>query len=119
MSMIEDKANKVAGELENQNVEHKVAFDPFLILAIVNTLLAVINSFMACRANHKDALEVIRSPRIRDRWHLRRIIRKQIANDELEGKVGKELLQGVVTVGQGLTEAELEEMFKEAELKFK
>jgi hypothetical protein len=113
MSVIEDKAQKVARKLEP--VDPGFAFDPAMILVIAQVVMEVIKAIQACKKPPAELPAMAKRPGVLGRWHVRRAIQKEMKDKELRGMVGPRMVNAVLDVGSETTEEEAKAMFAEAD----
>lgn len=113
MSILEDKANAMAGALVNRRVKEAVALDPAMILMLMELIMGLLKMFQDCRKTPAEVVQSTKRLGIIERWQLRRAIRQSIADDEMHGYVGRQLADAAAEVAQSLTAAEVEELYAE------
>jgi len=115
MSILENKANLVCTEMQSSGVDKTIAFDPFIILMIVQIIVSIVEFyFQHCKKTPSLTLSSMQNPGILERWHLRRIIRDHVADAEMNSFISPKLTDAYLKVAKTLTEEDVNQMFEEA-----
>ena len=114
MSIIEEKANSVAAALEQKNVEHRVAFDPLMILTIVEVIVFLVKLYKKGNKTAQEAHQSMQSLGLVERWHLRRAIRIHLNDQEMHDHIGDKLFDGLAETAAGATEDDVSKAFEQA-----
>ena len=86
MSIIDEKSNLVAGDIERK-VTKDIAFDVLTILAIAQIVIAVVKLFMVCMESPIRAKQVMGKPSWLQNIRLRRIIRNTLKNKHFLSRI--------------------------------
>jgi len=117
MSIIQEKANAIAADMAKNEVEHHVALDPQLIVDIIGVVVGVIQILMQCFMTPKQAQLRMANPGVVEKWRLRRVVRSQLDDDEMNNYVGAKIVQSSINVSKSLTIEEVTAMYEEVQQK--
>ncbi len=122
MSMLEDKAKAAAEAMTGQGVDREKAFDPLVLIALLQIILEMIAALIRKNQSVEDALKYLARPSLLASARLRaaamriggRTFKGRPDLTKLSGPMGKALH----AVGRTTTAAEMKAVFQEAKLKF-
>jgi hypothetical protein len=112
MSLLEDKANQVAAEIQGE-VNPTVAFDPATILAIIGLITQIIKLYQGCKQSPSEAADAMKEPNWWQRWRLRRLANQVVRQSGAKDVVVSHVVEGVLKQGKIVTVEEVEVMYKE------
>lgn len=94
MSVINNLSNKVAENLvKTQKVDKVAAFDPTLIMVIIQLVQAAFEAFKNCKKEPVAATAVCNKPSLIERFLLKRMVSKAGISSNLRGKVFEAMLE--------------------------
>lgn len=110
MSILEEKANVIAGGMRGENPT--VAIDPATIFAIIGVITQVIKLYQGCKQTPTQAAEAMKEPNWWQRWRLRRLANQTIREHGIDVNVG-DVVEGVLNQGKMVTTEEVTKMYEE------
>ena len=113
MSVIEEKANAVCGNMVKNGEDKVVMFNPLFIIAVISVLIEIVKLWKDCNKKPLEAVADARSPGILTRWAVRRAVRKHLDDEEMEPRYAAKLSKAVLTVGAEMNEEEMAKAFAE------
>ncbi len=115
MSIIKDKANLIAADMERNSIERRVAFDPTIIITVAQVIYYLIKAYKACNQTPKQASISMKNAGILERFRLRRAIRHQINDSEMYEHIGIRMFNSALAVASNTEEHEIQQMYEEVE----
>jgi hypothetical protein len=113
MGIIQDKAYQIAEDMNRDQVERRLAFDPMLIVTLVSVVTQIFKVYQECKKTPAQAHESIANPGILERWRLKRLIKKELDDDEMHVHVGGKMVKSTMKVGSTLTTGEVQQIYDE------
>jgi hypothetical protein len=112
MKTVESKAKAVATKLGGK-LGHEAAFDPSMILVIIQIIQQVLAAIQACKKPPSAVTKMAESPAPFQRFKLRRIVRDQIDDPDFYAAHGDDITDAVLHVGSTVTADEASHLFAE------
>jgi hypothetical protein len=112
MSLLEDKANLIAGDVKGDMPT--VVFDPMTIMAIISLIVQVVKLYQECKKTPTQAQEAMASPNWIHRWRLRRMTRQALSENHSDETVGA-VVNSTLKQGKALTLDEVTQLYAEAD----
>lgn len=115
MSVIQDKANAIAADMQqNQAVRH-LAIDPFTIMAVVGVIIDLVKLYIQCKKTPQQTAASMQNPGVIERWRLHRVIRHHVDYPEAHAALGQPLFNSTLKVASTVTEDEVNGMYTEVQ----
>lgn len=115
MNVLTAKATQVASTLkEDLSTEDEVGNDPAVLQTILQIILSLVTALASCKTPAAQAAALAARP---SPFHKMRVRRAVLAHTDqpFYDLFGKEVVQGVLNVAAATTEAEMVQMYAEAE----
>jgi hypothetical protein len=115
VNVLTAKATLVASTLrEELSTENEVGIDPAVLQTILQIVLSLVTAFTGCKVPAVKAVAIAAKP---SPFHKMRVRRAVLAHTDqpFYDLHGKEVVQGVLNVAATTTEAEMVQMYAEAE----
>ncbi len=113
MSIIQDKANQIALDMEKNRLERRLVFDPTIILTIIQVIYYLVEAYKNCNQTPKEASNSMRSGGLLERFRLRRAIRHYVNDSEMHEHIGLRMFNSMLTVASSIDEKEVKQMYEE------
>jgi hypothetical protein len=115
MSMLEEKAAKIATVLAADKTVPRETFDPLIILTLAGFVVQIINALMnSCKVTPAAAAARANQPKFLDRWRVRSIAREHLGKHHLLGPYTGQVATALLTTAKGTTETEMLTLYAEA-----
>ncbi len=112
MSLLEDKANLIAGDAKGEMPT--VVFDPMTILAIISVIVQVVKLYQECKKTPTEAKDAMASPDFFHRWRLHRVVRQALSEQHSDETVSA-VVNSTLKQGQTITVDEVTQLYAEAD----
>ena len=115
MNVMTAKATLAASALrEEASTENEVGIDPAVLQTILQVILSLVTAFTGCKVPAVKAAAIAAKP---SPFHKMRVRRAVLANTDqpFYDLYGKEVVQGVLNAAATTTEADMVQMYAEAE----
>ena len=115
MNVMTEKATLAASALkEGSPTDVEVGIDPAVLQTILQIITSLVTAFTSCKTPAVKAAAIAAKP---SPFHKMRVRRAVLANTDqpFYALHGKEVVQGVLNAGASTTEAEMVQMYAEAE----
>ena len=116
MSLLEQKANEVAGHIKDSDESEAICFDPMTILTIISIIVGLIGIWQRCNTTPVIAVESMKEDSALNNRQIRKVVRiesqRHPAGERKEFR--EKMAAAVLKMGRNLTVADMEKLFEEA-----
>lgn len=111
MSKLNEVAGLAASKYAGLSGDKQAALDPATLFGFAEVIKDLISSFMKCKTTPAEAVKVAKNPGPFQRLALRRVTKDNFGDDFK--KHGKDVMDAVLEVGEGLSEQDFSKLYKE------
>lgn len=113
MTAVEQAAQKIANTMVGNKVDKQVAFDPAVILVIIQIIQDILTVYQDCNVTPPAALAQWKEFGLITRWRLRRIIKKNVDDSEVYETIGLQIFNAMKSYSSTATEDDAKALFAE------
>lgn len=111
MSKLNELAGLAATRYAGLSGDKQAALDPATLFGFIEIIRDTVSSLMKCKATPAEAVKAAKNPGPFQRLALRRVTKDNLGDDFK--KHGKDVIDAVLEVGEGLSEADFAKLYKE------
>ncbi len=112
MKVLEEVAKNTAIKFADMSGDREAAFDPSIILVIMEIIMQLMGNFQNCGKSPGEAVKMMKNPRRIDLLAARLAIRRQVGGKEFR-KNGEALLDAVFAQGKETTVEQVQAIYNE------
>lgn len=113
MSVIQDKANLIASDMQSNENIRSLVIDPMTISAVISLISDLVNMYIQCKKTPATAAASMRNPGVVERWRLHRSIRKHVDYPEAHTLLANPLFNSTLKVASTVTDDDVGSMYQE------
>ena len=96
---LEEKAKQIAENMIAKGEDKNIMFSPMLILAIISILIQLFKLWKSCNKTPEHCMKDIDSSSFITRWIVRRTVRRELDDEEMDRRYTNRLANSIIDVG--------------------